>query len=136
MDSLNEVFRPAFNAPMLPGEARLDFESTNADGGLFAPEASLKSLVFMSTNSNRAAIATGARKVDAPHRLTAASGLTGSGKTLALIGLGHDGDIKHHFEDGVLYLSIGAAAFLEHITSELNKIMRVTGATESASNIL
>lgn len=36
------MFRPAFNAPMLRGDVRLDFESKDADGKFVAPEADLK----------------------------------------------------------------------------------------------
>lgn len=61
--------------------------------------------------------------------------MPGVGKTLSLIGLGHDEDIRNHFEDGVLYMCVGAAATVGHVTSELCKIMRVTGANTTAAEV-
>lgn len=121
---------------MLPGEAQLDFESKDTGGNFSAPEASLKSLVFINATSNHAAMATGVRRLGAERRVHGVSGMAGAGKTMALIGLGHDEDIRTHFVDGVLYMSIGATATVEHVTGQLSKIMRVTGATESAASVL
>lgn len=61
--------------------------------------------------------------------------MTSVGKTISLTGLGHEADIQDHFQDGILYMSIAASATVEHVTSELSKIMRVTGATTSASKV-
>lgn len=63
------------------------------------------------------------------------SGMPGVGKTIALIGFGHEDDIKEHFVHGVLYMSVGATATVGHITSELCKILRVTGATTCAAEV-
>lgn len=131
-----EEFRPAFNVPILPGSVRLDFKSKDADGYLSAPEASLRSLLFISKSSKHVTVARGAPHAGTvPNPAHGVSGMAGVGKTTALIGLGHDADIQAHFVDGVLYMSIGATATVEHITRELYQIMRVTGANTSALEV-
>lgn len=129
-----ERFHPAFKVPMLPGKVYLDFESKDAGGKFNAPEADLKSFVLISTSSKVVTVARGAST--ATHLpVHGVSGMAGVGKTIALIGLGHDDDIKSHFADGVLFMTIGANATVGHLTSELCKIMRVTGAIQSAKEV-
>lgn len=70
-----EKYRPAFNAPALPGKVHLDFQSKDADGGFAAPEADLKSSVFLSTSPRPVTVARGApvaerAKLGADHSLT------------------------------------------------------------------
>lgn len=61
--------------------------------------------------------------------------MAGVGKTTALIALGHDSDVRDHFSDGVLYLTLGADATMESISRCLSKIMRFTGANASADRV-
>lgn len=46
------------------------------------------------------------------------SGMAGVGKTTALIGIGHDPKTQAHFVDGILYMSLGAAATEESVANE------------------
>lgn len=134
--SSNEKFHPAFNAPVLHGNIHLDYKSRDAEGNLFTPEATLKSTVFVGTDSGRITVARGASRPQGTlPPVHGASGMAGVGKTTALIGLGHDEDVQAHFNDGVLYMSIGASATVGHVTTELWKMMRVTGATTSAAAV-
>lgn len=64
-----------------------------------------------------------------------ASGMAGVGKTFALIALGHDKEVRGHFKDGVLFMSLGANASVGHITRGLSKIMKFTGARASADAV-
>lgn len=61
--------------------------------------------------------------------------MAGVGKSIALIALGHGAETKEPLQDGVLHMCIGAAATVGHITSELCKIMRVTGADMKAADV-
>lgn len=112
MPALNEEFLPAYNAPMLPGEAQLDFESMDAGGIFSALEASLKSLVDISTTSKHVATAARGKSGAIPRRVHGVSGMAGAGKTIALIGLLHDVDIKEYSIDGVLYINTTPVAAL------------------------
>lgn len=58
--------------------------------------------------------------------------MAGVGKTTALIGLGHDPEIRAHFTDGVLFLSLGANATEDSVINDLVKIMDFTGAVSKA----
>lgn len=127
--SPHEIFRPAFNAPMLPGKVHLDFETKDA------PEASFKSQVIISTSPRHVTVARGASTTGVQFPLHGVSGMAGVGKTIALIGLGHDDDIMSHFRQGVLFMRAGATATVRHLTSELCKIMRVTSASTSADEV-
>lgn len=128
MTSMNEEFRPGFNAPVLPGQVHLDFESPDSHGNCAAPEARLKTLVLFGTRSRYGGEASGAKLLRGGSNLMhGVSGLAGVGKTISLIALGHDEDIKAHFIDGVLYMTIEGNAINGQVADELNKIMRVTG---------
>lgn len=134
--SPNERFRPAFNAPVLTGTIHLDFESKDADGNFTAPEADLKSSVFISTSPRTVTVARGAsRAARAQLPVHGVSVLAEVGKTTALIGLGQEDDIKTHFKDGVLFMKAGATATVDDLTGELCKIMRATCACTSAAEL-
>lgn len=128
----SELFRPTFNAPILSGSVRLDFESEDMHGSSSSPEGQLKSLIFLSTSATTTTV-TVARGASFP--LHAVSGMAGVGKTMALIGVGHGENIQEHFKDGVLFMSLGAEADVEKISGELEDIMRATGATSSAAAV-
>lgn len=133
MDMLSlsgQVFRPAFNAPVLPVQVRLNFGSKDSDGSFSSPEQVLKHLVSESATSNDVVAASGV-----PSAMHAVSGMAGVGKTTALIGISHDADLRKHFSDGILYMSLGAEASEETIVSELDYIMQATGATTRAEKV-
>lgn len=108
--SPSEVFRLAFHAPLISEKLQFDFESKDTHGLLSAPEGALRSLVFASTSSSHVCTARGASS--AVHGVT---GMAGVGKTTALIGLAHDLEIRAHFVDGVLYMSLSATAISERV---------------------
>lgn len=130
LSTSDEAYRPAFNAPVLHVQVRLDFSSRDADGTFAAPEGALKCLVAKSTSSSDVTAASGARS-----SVHAVSGMAGVGKTIALVGLGHDVDLKEYFCDGILFMSLGAQATEEKIAGQLDVIMRATGATSSAAKV-
>lgn len=135
--SPSERYCPGFNAPALPGKVHLDFKSRDTNGSFVAPKADPKSLVFISTSPRHVTVARGSSTCSGAYLpVHDVSGMTGVGKTTALIGLGHDDEIKEHFVDGVLYIRVGASATMGDVTSELSEIMRVTGATTSATAVL
>lgn len=108
----------------------------DVDGKFVAPEATLKSLVLISTSSRPVTVARGASSATgAQLAVHGVSGLAGVGKTVGLNAPGHDVDIKNHFVDGVLYMSVGATATAGHLTRELCKIMRVSGASTSTEEV-
>lgn len=122
---------------MLPGKVHLDFKSRDAEGKFVAPEGDLKSSVFISTRPRPVTVARGsATRVGAQLPVHGVSGMSGVGKTTVLIGIEHEEDIKEHFTHGVLYMSVGAAATVAHLTGELFNIVRVTGATTSSAEVL
>lgn len=110
------------------GKVCLDFESREPGGSFSAPEAVLKSYVLLSARHVTAASG-------APHPVHGASGMAGVGNSIALIALGHDGGIRAHFIDGVLYMAIGVTATVGDVAKELEKIMRFTGATTNAGKV-
>lgn len=111
-----ERFRPAFNAPALLPNIRLDFDCKDGKGQVSTPEGKLRQSVYVSTNTKNVTVARGAMSP-----VHGVSGMAGVGKTTALIGLGHDTEFRKHFTDGVLYMSLGAAATVEHVACELSK---------------
>lgn len=125
-----ENFRRAFNAPALLPKIRLNFDSEDELGRFSTPEGKLRNSVFVSTSTKNVTVARGAQS--AVHGV---SGMADVGKTIALVGLGHDPEICEYFADGVLYMSLGAAATVEHATAELSKIMRLTGAISRAFDV-
>lgn len=127
-----ENYRAEYVVPPLPDNLFLDFSSQDESGEFCAPEGHLKSKVLKSASSNRVIAARG---VGRPEIVHGASGMAGVGKTMSLIALGHDKDLRHHFRDGILYLSLGADATVESITRGLYKIMKLTGATTSADAV-
>lgn len=125
-----ETFHHGFNAPPLSGKARFDFESHDGHGYFFAPEGTLRSLVLNSTSPSQVTVARGA-----PFSVHGVSGMAGVGKTTALVGLAHDPTIQSHFDGGILYMSLGAVATVEHVASSLGQIMRLTGAISRADAV-
>lgn len=125
-----EMYRAEHVVPPLPDNLHLEFNSLDENGKHCAPEGHLKSTVMKSTSSGRV---TAARGAESP--VHGASGMAGVGKTTSLIALGHDRDVRNHFRDGVLYMSIGADASVAHITRGISKIMKFTGAKSSASDV-
>lgn len=125
-----EMYCAGFNAPLISGKIRLDFDSQDIRGDFFAPEGSLRSLVLDSMSPDHECEASSAL-----FPVHAVSGMTGAGKTTALIGLAHDPKVKECFTDGILYLPLEATSTEKHVLLELSKIMRVTGATPAATEV-
>jgi transcriptional regulator with XRE-family HTH domain len=59
--------------------------------------------------------------------LVALSGLPGVGKTALAVSLAHEGEVRHHFSDGVLWVSLGPDA---DILEELKRWGRLLGIEE------
>lgn len=95
-----------------------------------------KTSVLITTSPKNVTVARRASGATGTHLpVHGVSGMTGVGKTIALTGLGHDPDIKAHFLHGVLFMAVGAKATVGRLTSELCKIMRGTGAVDSAKKV-
>lgn len=123
-----EQYRAAHVIPPLPDNLRLELDSHNESGKYRAPEGDLKSKLLKSTSTNSAIAARGAI-------VHGASEMAGVGKTTALIALGHDEDVRDHFKDGILFLTLGQGASVEDIVRGLAKIMKFTGALTSADAV-
>lgn len=82
-------FRPAFNAPALFRNVRLDFNSMDENGEFATPEGRLRHCVFRSTPTLDVSLTS-----NAPSPMLGVSGMAGAGKTTALIELGHDISIR------------------------------------------
>lgn len=128
--SPTESYRPEFNAPGLAMQVRLDFCSRDAKGKHSAPEGKFKYLISTSASSSPVTAATGA-----PSSVHAVSGMAGVGKTISLAALGHDADLKKLFSDGILYMSLGGEATADKIIVDLDRLLRLTGATSTASKV-
>lgn len=112
----SERYRAGNFVPHLPDNLYLDFDSRGEEGNFVAPEADVKYTLMASTTSSSVIAARGASGSGAVH---GASGMAGVGKTTTLIALGHDRDIRDHFSDGDLYMTLGADA------TRLSKIMKL-----------
>lgn len=99
-------------------------------GECSTPEGKLRQYVFVSTDTKNFTVERGASS-----SVHGALGMAGVGETTALIGPGHEGEMKAHFVDGVLYMSLGAAATKETVANELSKILELTGAVSRASEV-
>lgn len=132
MTGTKETYRPASNVPPLPENLYLEFNSLDEEGKFCAPDGELRSTVLSSTTSNHVIVAHGAATSPVVH---GATGMAGVGKTMALIALGHDEAIRTHLRDGVLFMSLGADASVEHVTRGLATMMKFTGAIASATAV-
>lgn len=125
-----ESFRSAFNTPAALRKARLDFELKDSEGRFATAEGQFRQFVLDSTDTKNGTVARGALCL-----VHGISGMAGGGKTTALIGRGHDSEVRAHFADGVLCMSLGAAAKEESVANELCKILELTGAMSGASAV-
>lgn len=111
----------------------LDFDTQDEKGNFYTAEGQLRYTVLPSTSSNNVVAA----KSESSNRkvVHGASSMAGEGKTTALIARGHDQAIRLHFQDGVLYMALGADASVKHISESLAEMMKFTGAIESAEAV-
>lgn len=132
MPATTECYCARHAVPPLPDNLYLEFDLRNEDGKFCAPEGDLKSVLLLSWSSSGVIAARGAEKPGIVH---GASGMAGVGKTMTLIALGHDKDVRDHFSDGILYITLGADASVKHITRGLSTIMKLAGASASADAV-
>lgn len=127
-----EHYHAAHVVPPLPDNVHVEFDSQDKTGQYRAPEGDLKATLLKSTSSNSVIAARGAATSAVVH---GASGMAGVGKTTALIALGHDKDVRSHFCDGGLFMTLGADVSVNQITDRLARIMKFTGARGSVAAV-
>lgn len=130
--ALHETYRSGSNVPAVLENLHLEFDTQDEDGQFCALEGELRSALLSRTTSHRVVVARGAARCAIVH---GATGMAGVGKTTALVALGHDETVRNHFQDGVLFMALGADATVESVACEISRMMKFTGAKCSASAV-